>query len=166
MAKLSVAEEFDIAVKSAAREADPKTTSRQAAEEFYRVQPELVEPFREAWIVERLAGLIGKHRARIKRESNEQLVFEGLLGFGHLPKKLELRSGEALLRGEATMGAFRQHRALLWKRGHPGIAEMDKAITLMEKYAKIETDITWAEVVKREAEKVGRSARACGPIQT
>lgn len=153
MTKLTAAEQFDIAIKSAASDAETKATSREIAEEFYREQPELVEHFRDAWICEKLAVLIAKHRLALRRASNQQLQFEGLLGFKSLPQKVVLKSGEKMRREEATIRFFREHRAMLWKKKSPGLEQADKAIALMEKYTKREPDITWGEVVRREAEK-------------
>jgi hypothetical protein len=155
--KLSAIERFQDAIKSAALDADSKSTSAQVAWDFYREQRPMIEPYFADWIVEKLGSLIGKHRAKVRRENNQQLVLEGVVGISGLPRKLPAKSGDKVLRGDATIGTFRHYRGQLWKQGNPGIANVDKAIALMSEYVKKEPRITWAEVVKREAEKKGKA---------
>lgn len=160
MGKLSLEEQLDIAIKAAARDAEPHVTSREVAAEWYRSEPELFAPFLDVWVTEKLASLIAKHRTAIRRASNPQLELEGLLGFAHLPKKLTLRSGDRVKRSEATIKCFRRHRGALWKASHPGLDEVDRAIALMEKYIPENRSITWGEVVQREAENAKSMAAA------
>jgi hypothetical protein len=153
MAKLTTAEELDIAIKAAARDADPGLTSREIAAELYRSEPELIEAFRDDWITDKLASLIAKHRTAIRRADSPQLVFEEMLGFARLPARFPSRSGKPIPREVATIGAVRRLRIELRKKGHPALKEADHMIALMEKHVKKNHRITWGEVVQREAEK-------------
>jgi hypothetical protein len=154
MAKLSVAEEFDVAIKAASRDADPKASSRQVAEEFIESEVDLIVAFRDEWVLEKLTLLIGKYRAKMRRESNQQMKWEEMLGFGRLPKKIRRKSGEMVDSAESTIGPHREYRKFLRKQGHPALEETDRRIKLMSKYSRKERRITWAEVVEREAAKL------------
>src|SRR5437879_3875669 len=134
MPRLTVAEELDVAIKGAARDADPKTPSVQVAETFYTDNRELVSSFADRWMIEKLAMLIGKDRAKARRENNPQLVIEGTLGIKRLPKKIEIKPGEKIARGQATIGAFRKLASELRQQEHPALPAANAAIALMSKY--------------------------------
>ena len=159
MAKLNALEELDAAIRSSALNADPKVTSRTLAEEFYRSQADLLATVQEEWVIEKLTALIGKHRLKIRRDNDLQLGFETALGLKMRPRKIILKSGEKMRREEATIGAWRQYRAILRKQGHSGLAEADEVIAHMEKYTKKEPHITWAEVSRRDAQKSKAASR-------
>ena len=151
MAKLSVLEELQSAIRTAAAEAAPKATSRALAKTFVEDYRDVIEPFRDEWILEKLASLIGKYRLKVRREEDEQYQ----LGFGHIPRKIELRSGKTITRDEATIGGLRQLAVQLRARKHPALEEVENAIALMAKYRNKPgmKFVTWAEVVELEAKK-------------
>jgi hypothetical protein len=156
MAKLTQLEELDIAIKTAARDAEPGVTSSHIAAEFYDSNLELVEPFIRSWVISKLASLIGKHRARTKRESNPQLTFEGMLGFKHLPARIEVAPGETVARADSKIEAWRRLARTLTKKPNPAREEALKVVAIMTPYTEKEKNITWGEVVKREAKKISR----------
>jgi hypothetical protein len=155
VAKLSAAERLVVAVEQAAVDAEPGTPSRHVAEEFYETQSGFVEPFARTWIIEALARMIGSHRAKIRRAANPQLVFEGVLGFKHLPPKIETKDGKKIARADATMGVLRMLASQLGAKETPAQREVQQAIILMSKYTAENQRITWAEVVELEAGKKG-----------
>lgn len=159
MAKLSIAEKLDVAVKDCARATDSSVTSLQAAEEFYADEAELVEPFVRVWVIRRLAQLIGKHRAQARRESQPQLMFEEALGFKRLPKRIEVEPGKRVPRAEATIGVFRRLAARLSDRESPALEAANRAIALMATYTPDEPRITWGKVVELEAEKKAKATK-------
>ncbi len=152
MAKLTVVEEFDVAIKLAAKEAE-KAPSRQVAETFYDSEPKFIEYFSKEWIVEKLAALVRKHRFKIQLDEDPQMM---LLGFKP-PRRIVLKTGEKISFGDATLRKIRQYRALLWKsnrdRKSPALEKIDKVIMLMQKYATKDHGITFTEAVAREAAK-------------
>jgi|SRR5579859_979861 len=159
MPRLDQLEELDVALKTAAKEADPKTASRQVAEEFYDSHRKLIEPLIAEWVVEKIAGLIGKLRAKKRRESNRQLVFQAKLGFAHIPQTVDLGSGQVIATGEATRKVFRKLKVQLRKAKirslEPIMEEIKRADALFARYtrSKKTEHITWAEIVEKEAEK-------------
>jgi hypothetical protein len=160
MPKLSLAERLDVAIKEAAANADLlKISSRQAAAEFHRDQPGLVDPFVKDWIVEKLASIIGGHRTKARRAANPQLAFEEALGFKHLPAKIEMKDGKKIARADATMGALRILASHLGQKETPAQKEVQQAIILMSQYTADNQRITWGEVVKREAEKASKKQK-------
>ena len=155
MPRLTTFEQFDIAIKSAARDADSDATNAEVAEEFYRDNLELLEPFVRQWVVEKLAGLIRKHRVKARRAANPQLVFEEMLGFKHLPATIETADGRRVKRADATIGIFRQLVSQLRDRESAGLHEANEAIALMAAYTAAEPRITWKRVLEREAASRG-----------
>jgi hypothetical protein len=153
VSKLTALEELDVALRNAARDAQPDETSRQIAEQFCESERRLIEAFRAEWVIEKVAVLIGKHRAKVRRESQPQLVFEGLLGFRRLPRTIEIEPGKKVRRGDATIGVFRTLVSQLRDRESPALKEANQAIALMAQYTPTEPRITWAEVAEREAAK-------------
>ena len=152
MAKLTVAEEFDVALKLAARDADSKTPSRLVAEDFYRSEPRLVEQFSRDWIIEKLTSLIGRQRTALRRANDPQMS----LGFV-VPKTIVVGEGERIAFGDATLRKLRLYRAKLWneKRSDKpkAIQNLDQAIALLKRYASTEKGITYSEAVARELRK-------------
>lgn len=153
MPKLSAAARLDAAIKNAAETAVPGITSLQLAEQFYADEEALLEPFIRPWVIQRLAQLIGKHRATVRRESQPQLMFEESLGFRRLPKRIEVEPGKKIPRAEATIGVFRQLASRLREKESPALEAANRAIELMAKYTASEPRITWGVVVEREAGK-------------
>jgi hypothetical protein len=165
MPKLTQLQELDLAIKFAAQEADPKVTSFQVAEEFYESQRELIDPFTPQWVVEKLSDLIRKYRWKARRENDRQLVLEELLGFKHLPRKIEVAPGEIVLRSDATIEVFRKLATQLRKRKGPLLEEVEGVIALMERYTKRGgRTITWAEVREKEAEKKAKKEGIMLPL--
>ena len=158
MLKLSTYEELDLAITSAVDAAQPDETSRQIAEQFCEHRASLIAHFRSEWDIEKIAGLLRKKRAKIRRENDAQLKLEGMLGFERLPARIALKSGEKVARRDAHIGQLREQRALLYNAPVRAIEELDRAIELMEKYTRREPKITWAEVVQREAENPEKPA--------
>ena len=157
MPKLTVLEELDIAIKLAAKDAEPGVTSRIVAAEFYTDNMEMVAPFIREWVISKLASLIGKHRARTKRQANPQLTFESMLGFKNMPAKIELESGESVPRADATIRPWRKFARSLTKQPNRARVQALRVVELMAPYAATEKGITWGEVAKREAEKIPRA---------
>jgi hypothetical protein len=144
-------EELKSAIKSAAFYCPPGMTSAEAAAEFYESNGELVEPFVRTWAIEKIAKLIGSHRAKTRREANSQLVLEDMMGFKWLPEKLELNDGEFVPRAKSTISGFRRWARDLRAKDSPALAYANKAIALMAKYTKGKPHITWEEVCQKEA---------------
>lgn len=156
MPRLSVEEQLDSAIRNAARDAELRTPSFQVAQELYAENRDLIRSFADAWVIAKLAALIGKHRAKIRREAVPQLVFEDMLGLKRLPKKLKLKSGDVVPRGQSTIEGFRSWVVALRKERKPELEYGLKAIEMMAAYTPTEPHITWAEVLEREAEKATR----------
>lgn len=153
MPKLSALEELVQGVTSAADHAEKGQRSREIAEQFCESERHLVKPFLLEWAIEKIAAMVRARRSEVRRASDTQLQLEIGLGFERLPARIVLKSGERVSRKEATIGQFREQRALLFKAKNPKVEELDRAIELMEKYTRREPDITWAEVLEREAGK-------------
>jgi hypothetical protein len=153
MPKLQHYAELDRGLRIAAENAPSDVPTTRLAEQFYEANRDIVGPMVDGWIVEKLAALIGKHRAKVRRAESQQLVFEEMLGFTHLPSKITLKSGEKVKRAEATRGQLRQERSRRVKDHGPVVQELDSAIELMGKYSRSRKHrkITWAEVLEKEA---------------
>ncbi len=149
MPKLTQLEELDVAIKMAAADADRAASNVEVATEFYESHGELIEHLVKQWTIDRLAILIGKHRRQTKRASNAQLVFEEVLGLKHLPGRLEVKPGKTVPRAAAKIGAFRK----LAKQKSPAQVEARRIVALMAPYTKKNSNITYGEVLKKEAEK-------------
>lgn len=154
MPKLTQLEEFASAIKTAAHEAEAGTSNMQTAHDFYESNRELVAPFIDQWVIQKLSILIGKHRKKTRLASNQQLSFEESLGFKHLPKTIHV-FGKDVPRGKATIQAFRALVTQLRRQKSVALEEAERAVELMAPYAAVKQDnrITWAEVLKREAAK-------------
>jgi len=153
MARLNILEELQSAIRSAAREAEPKATSRMVAAEFHESHKPLIAQFQEQWILEKLASLIAKYRLNARRETDVQYQ----LGFGHIPRRIDLGSGKVIRSADATITGLRRLAVQLRKRRHPALDEVEKAITVMSAYTGKgkgkKQRITWGEVLEREAGK-------------
>lgn len=152
--KLTVLEELDIAIKLAARDAEPGIRSNRIADEFYDSNRDLLVPFIRQWVVSKLASLIGKHRATVKRENNPQLAFEGMLGFKNLPATIEVAPGETVPRADSKIQAWRKLARSLTKKPNPARDQALKVVEIMAPHSKRKKNITWGEVAKLEAEKI------------
>lgn len=128
-------------------------TSAYAAAEFCDSFRELIEPFMLIWATEKIGKLIGKHRAKARREGNPQLAFEGMLGLKRLPEQLELKPGVFVPRSKSTIGGFRRWARDLRRKESPYLAYANKAIALMSPYVTDKKRITWGEVIEQEAAK-------------
>lgn len=127
MAKLSQLEELDVAIRLAAKDSDPKTPSFQVAESFYESNRTLIEQTALAqWAIEKLSFLIGRHRARTRRENDAQFVMESGLGFTKLPRRIEVK-GKRIKRAEATLEVFRKLVTHLRERKSPALVEAQAA---------------------------------------
>jgi len=151
MPKLTHLEEVKAALKTAAREVGPRTTSRAAAAKLLADDPEVFRPVEKDWILEKAANVIAKYRLERRREKDPQYR----LGFGHMPRRIKLRSGDVVRRADATIADLRQLATQLRRSRHPALDEVEKAITLMAKYtARGEGQkhgISWSEVLDLEA---------------
>lgn len=159
MPKLTPLQELDAAIRAAATDAEPRDPSRQIAEVFYEEHRELIASVADEWVLEKLTLLIGKHRARMRREANEQLVFEERLGFKRLPRRIETEPGQKVRREDATIGVFRKLASQLRQQHNPALDQANNAIALMSKYTVEEPHITWGEVVRREAAKKSKKTQ-------
>jgi hypothetical protein len=143
MARLTALENLEMALQDAALEADPKTTSREVAASFVEVYSSLIQPFRDEWIVEKIATLIAKCRRKNRRSTDLQYQ----LGFGWMPGISE----------KATLSVLRRRAVELRKYRHPSLPSVEKAIATMAKYTGKgkgkKQRITWGEVLRREAQK-------------
>lgn len=159
MPKLSQLEQLDVALKDAAKLAGPKVSSAKVAEDFFRSHGELIEPFIDQWVLEKLAALIRYDRIKGRRQKDRQLVFQRNLGFAHIPRKIEVRPGETIPTGEATSKVFRKLKAQMRREKirslEPALEELDRANALFARYTKNKKTehITWAELIEKEAEK-------------
>lgn len=145
MPKLTALQELQAAIRTAAKEAEPRVPSRRIAEAFYAENRQLIASTADQWIVEKLASLIGKHRAKLRRDANEQLVFEDRLGFKRLPRRIETEPGVKVRREDATIGVFRKLVTQLRQQENPAVDEANNAIALMSKYTAKELSIwLWA----------------------
>jgi hypothetical protein len=147
--RLNSLEEFKIAISHAARDAGEKESSREVAERFYEDQSETLVQFDKEWKVEKLATLIAKERAAIRRAANVQLS----LGFRPLPGRFVRPSGVVVSEKEATLRTFLLWRRKLVKQPRPDLTEIDKRIAVMRPYSQLERGITWGTVVEKEAAK-------------
>jgi hypothetical protein len=116
----------------------------------------LIAHFSREWIIEKLAGLVRARRLKVRGETDLQLS----LGFS-VPRRIVLQSGERIPFADATLRKLRMYRAQIWKehRGdkHRAVANLDKAIDLMRKYARKQPGITYAAVREREAAKARKA---------
>mgnify|MGYP001591235874 CR=1 FL=1 len=156
MPKLNALEQLDIALKATARDALQGQTSRELAEQFYDSERDLVVPVIRDWMIARLANIIGRQRKRAAREADQQLTLELALGFRGFPKRFKSESGKVIRKEEATINVFRELARRLREKDSPELQDANHAIDLMAKYTPEHPRITWAEVVKREAEKTAK----------
>lgn len=163
MAKLTPLEELDVAIRLAATDADSSTRSREVAREFYESNRELIAEAADEWIIEKLAVLIARHRAKVRRENDRQLVLEGTLGFARLPKRMKDRAGRSVFRSDATTPFFRKLVADLRKAKSPALEEAERALGLIQAYSKQRgVRTTWSEVLEREAEAAKKAKKKAG----
>lgn len=159
MPKLTVQEELDVALRSAAAGADSGSSSWQIAERFWDSDHDLLEPFIADWVMEKIALLIRKHRRFIKREQQPQLVLfeaeERSLGIGRIPKRLQ-RDKKKIIRQDAQLKDLEKLAAELAKRKLPALEDVRKSIALMRRHTRSHPRITWAEVVHLEAVKAAK----------
>lgn len=157
MTKLSIAEELDVAIKSAARDAESSETSLQVAQQFYDSQRSTIDPFIADWVIQKLAGLIAKHRLKIRQDANAQLGFELVLGL-KMPRRLPPaeKRGKRMLIEDASINKLREYATELRKRKSPALAQVENAIELMQKYTRKKKRITWGEVARLEAERLSK----------
>jgi hypothetical protein len=139
-------------IRNAAAEALAETATLQVAEEFYDANTALIEPLERDWIIRKLAGWIGKHRAKLRRTSDTQLILEGMLGgFTHLPRKIEIVPGKMVDRGDSTIGPYRKLATQLRKEKSQALEAALRVIELMAPHSKKKRRITWNEVLEKEA---------------
>lgn len=155
--KRTILEELNAAIRTASREAEPATPSREIAAVFCESQADLIQPFLPEWAIEKVASLIRKYRGQARSHSDEQLRFEGILGLTHIPKAVRLKSGNRIPKMDATRGQLRQ--ALSQARNDAAVKDLKAAVELMGKYTRKEQKITWGEVLRREAEKAAHVKR-------
>ncbi len=153
MPKLSQLEKLMTALRRVAEEADPRLPSFQIADRFYKTHRDLIDKeLIDEWIIDRIAHMLGRYRAKVRQEHDPQLSLEFSLGFKSLPPKIEVKPGVKVPREEATLGAFRRLVTRLSVKDSPRLIEAKKAVELMEKYAKRgNEDLTWGEALKLEA---------------
>jgi len=149
MAKFTVLEELDIAIKAAARAADAeKISSRQAGERFEADEPNFIRAFQKEWSIEKVASLIAKERAERRAERNVRRR----LGFKRIRNKFELSDGKPFVDGASTLW---EHELLLKHLGtleHPLRAEIIKRRDFLRPYAKLQRGISFNEALKKAGE--------------
>lgn len=152
MARLSIEERLDVAIRDAAKDGDPAKSSLELAEDLYESDRALIDHFAREWIIERLSVLIRLHRSKLRAADDPQMQ----LGFT-VPKTIVLPTGKRLPFAAATLRKIRQYRSLLWKEKrsykHPAIQKLDRAIELMKKYVEENRGITYGEVLAKETAK-------------
>jgi hypothetical protein len=160
MPKLTELQELETAIRLTATDAEPNARSMDVAREFYDANRELVASVADQWIVEKLTVLISTHRAKFRRDSNPQLVLEGMLGVKRLPIRLKLKSGKSIARSDATVGAFVHLVAVLRKRKSPALEDAERALALMREYNSGwgGKRLTWGELIQLEAEAAAKKA--------
>jgi hypothetical protein len=134
LAKLTIAEEFEVAIRSTAATADQTISSRQIAETFYQDEPDFIHTFQREWVIEKLASLIAARRAKIRRERDPQVR----LGFKHLRQRVELPSGKIFRPDGASLWLYQLWRKQLTNTAHPLCAEIDRRIAFHEAMGKKE----------------------------
>lgn len=149
MQKLSVLEEFDVAIKAVARDAHDSVTSRQLAEEFDQAEAALVRHLEREWRLEKLTSIIARHRAEIRRARNPQRI----LGFRVIRKRITLQSGKKVREGEMTLNALRFWREKVATEDHPTTVEIDKRIAFMLPWSKSNPGISFEKACELEAAK-------------
>lgn len=154
MPKISVLEELETVIRSAAREADARAANAQIAEQLYESHAKVIAPFIAEWVIEKLGSLVGKHRADIRMENAPQMIlFDLSLGIKGFPRTLHWE-GKRIPRQQATVSAFRGVVDKLRDRESPALQRARIALSLMEKYSKTKKRITWGEVMEIEAKKL------------
>jgi hypothetical protein len=152
MPKLSDLEELQAGIRLAAKDADPHTPSAEIASEFYEQNRELIASVADQWVLDKLSSLIRKERAKVRRDTNQQLVIEGMLGFRRLPSRIERRPGERISRSDATIADFRKLVAQLRREKSPALVEAINAVELMSRYSQRGgVPITWQQAIELEA---------------
>jgi hypothetical protein len=137
-------------LRRAALDAEPHLSSLAIAEALYDAEPRLIQEFSREWIVDRLATLLRLHRAKARVEESPQM----LLGFSKLPVAFVPKlGGKRIDLGAATLMDLRQFRSRILGRKSPRLDEVEKAIALMEPYARKEHGITFGEVAEKAAKE-------------
>jgi len=147
MARLTVEEQLDVAIKDAALYGDPDASSRRVAEDLYEREEALIEHFAREWVIEKLAGLIRLRRTKARPVDEAQMV----LGFTRLPRQIPLTSGKKIAFMDATLHKLKQYRSVICKRKSPALVQLDAAIGLMQKYTPENPGIKVAQVFALEA---------------
>ena len=145
-------EELKAALKNAAFYCPAGMTSAESAAEFYRSNEDFVQPFMQAWAIEKMARIIARYRTKTRREASQQLAFEGMLGFKWLPEKLESKPGKFVPRAKSTISGFQRWARDLRQKDSTALRYANRAIALMKKYTKNKRRITWEEVCRKELE--------------
>jgi len=152
MPRLSKLEKLIAAIRRAAEDEDPRLTNFQMATAFYSShRDDIDQEISDAWHIEKLTLLFGKHRPKPKGQESEQLTLEFTLGFKRLPPKVELKPGVKVPREEATIDSVRRLVARLETRQSPQLIQAKRWLEVMEKYEKRGPRVTWGDVLKWEA---------------
>jgi hypothetical protein len=139
-------EELEAAIRVVAREADPKTPSREVAVTMYESEPGLIDQFVATWVIDKLATLIRRHRSR--PEPDLQLR----LGLKKLPRRI-VRGAERVKLLDLKLPEVRRVRADVWKRGAPELRDLDRALAIHAKHARERRKITLGQALEIEASK-------------
>ncbi len=151
MPKLTVLEEFDIAIKEQARIAPRGTTSRQLAEDFYDGEPQFMEVFDREWKVEKLASLFMKERAKIRAALNPRRR----LGFKLIRQKFKLSTGKEWTDRKSTLKDNRFLLKHLATVDHPLVPEIKRRIEFQQRWSKEKHGVTFDQACKLEAKAQG-----------
>jgi hypothetical protein len=152
MSKLSLAERLDVAISTAAENAEAGLSSRQVAITLYQDERELIADFADQWIIEKLAGLIRARRARV-RQNPAQIVF----GFALTKAIVVEDGGTPVPHLQATLRKLRRYRRVKSKERrsylHPEVRRIDREIEFMIPYAAEERGITLERALELEMQK-------------
>ena len=130
--------------------------ARAIAERLYDSEPTLMDALHRPWVVDRLIWIIGRKRRSQWRKNplpEAQLV---LPGFEGLPQTIFLRDGSRKPLDEAMATHVREHIKMLKSRlkTSPKIQRMEAVLELMQKYNREQPGIKWAEVKRKELERL------------
>lgn len=148
MPRLTMLEEFDVAIKATAKTAIRGGTSRQLAERFFEDEPKMMAAFDREWKIEKLTSLISRERGKIAQSKNVRRQ----LGFGTVGR-IVLRSGQPYRDSSATLWVLQQLKKQLGATKHPALDEVNRRIEFLKPYAEGKRGITFRQACQLEFEK-------------
>ena len=123
-------------------------TARQVAEDVF---PQLSQELKDKRVIQWLMRIVERKRKEWAQpeEPKRQLSLPGL---EDLPRRIVLRSGRRKLLNHATFRQIRESLEMLRARfsQQNKIKQLEKVLSLMEKYADLQPKITWERVKELE----------------